>query len=267
MPLPHPFERYDLDPRENAFLFDLDGTLLEIAPAPDAVRAPPRLIAALAALSRRADGAIAVVSGRRIAFLESILPGIDAPMAGVHGLELKLGGGHSAVLAEPGGGEGLVALRAALGPWLKARPGITVEDKGLAVSLHFRARPELEAEVEAFATAAATPASGLLIQRGKMVVELRPTGPSKGDAVAAIMALPAFVGRRPIYFGDDITDEHAFAAASALGGGGVFVGEQLRPTAAGAALAGPAAVLAFIETMARFDAALAEPAQGATRWR
>lgn len=168
----------------------------------------------------------------------------------MHGLELRLGGDGAAVRTEPGGGAGFVALRQALGPFLQARPGLTLEDKGLSIAIHFRARPDLQAEVEAFAARFADAAeTGLLVQRGKMVVEIRAAGPRKGDAVAAIMALPAFAGRRPLYFGDDVTDEHAFAAAAALGGAGVFVGPETQATLAAARLPSPAAVLAFIEAI------------------
>lgn len=247
-----PLTRFRPNPRDTAFLFDLDGTLIEIAALPEDVAPAPGLLPALKRLSGLSGGAVAVVSGRRIAFLERILPGLDAPMAGVHGLELRLGAEGAAVLAEPGGGEGLTELRKALGPWLKAHPGLTVEDKGLAVALHYRARPDLQAEVDAFATAAAAaPGAGLVIQRGKMVVELRAAGPRKGDALQAIMALPAFAGRRPLYFGDDVTDEHAFAAAAAMGGGGVFVGPPTQATLAESRLDAPADVLAFIEAVAR----------------
>jgi len=70
-----------------------------------------------------------------------------------------------------------------------------------------------------------------LLQRGKMVAELRPAGADKGDALKALMREPRFMGARPLFVGDDLTDEHAFAAAAELGGAGILVGPP-RETAA-----------------------------------
>jgi hypothetical protein len=82
---------------------------------------------------------------------------------------------------------------------------------------------------------------GLTVQDGDMVVELRAEGPDKGGAVEAFMAEPPFAGFRPVFVGDDLTDEHGFAAARARGGFGVVVGAR-RPTAALYALSDVGAV-------------------------
>ena len=65
---------------------------------------------------------------------------------------------------------------------------------------------------------------GFAVQRGAMVAELRPAGATKGDALKAFMTEPEFAGARPLFVGDDLTDEHGFAAAAALGGAGMLVG-------------------------------------------
>ena len=70
------------------------------------------------------------------------------------------------------------------------------------------------------------------VQRGAMVVELRPTGATKGDALKAFMVEPEFIGARPWFVGDDLTDEHGFAAAAALGGAGILVGPERESAAA-----------------------------------
>src|SRR3546814_12002490 len=91
--------------------------------------------------------------------------------------------------------------------------------------------------------------SGLEIQKGKMVVELRPGGADKGDAVRAFMAEPEFAGARPVFVGDDVTDEHAFEAVAEMGGAGILVGPQRR-SAAGYRLNDVAAVAAWLQEAA-----------------
>jgi trehalose 6-phosphate phosphatase len=88
--------------------------------------------------------------------------------------------------------------------------------------------------------------TGLRVQRGAMVLELRTPGMDKGAAVRAFMAETPFVGARPVFIGDDLTDEDGFAAAEALGGFGVLVGPE-RVTRARRRLTSPAAVLDWLE--------------------
>src|SRR6185369_6443280 len=101
--------------------------------------------------------------------------------------------------------------------------GLIVEAKPLSIALHYRRAPALEERILAFMRALAR-RPGFMLQRGKMVAELRPAGADKGDALKALMREPRFMGARPLFVGDDLTDEHAFAAAAALGGAGILVG-------------------------------------------
>ena len=73
--------------------------------------------------------------------------------------------------------------------------------------------------------------TGFALQSGAMVAELRAHGATKGDALKAFMTEPAFAATRPVFVGDDLTDEHGFAEAAALGGAGILVGPE-RATAA-----------------------------------
>ncbi|HYD36393.1 MAG TPA: trehalose-phosphatase, partial [Allosphingosinicella sp.] len=116
------------------------------------------------------------------------------------------------------------------------------------VALHYRLAPERGRAVEEFAEKLAL-RFGLALQRGKMVAELRPHGADKGGAVRRLMAEPPFAGARPVFVGDDLTDEYAFEAASALGGEGVLVGPP-RPTAARWRLDDVARVTAWLEAAA-----------------
>jgi trehalose 6-phosphate phosphatase len=183
-----------------------------------------------------------VVSGRTLADLDRILERQVVPLAAVHGLVRRDPAGRVLKGARPAGlSRALAAFRAFAG----RHPGLIVEDKELSITLHYRQAPEwaVAAEAEARKLAAET---GLEVQPGKMVMELRAAGPDKGDSVRAFMADPGFAGAVPIFLGDDLTDEAGFAAVAALGGFGVLVGPA-RATAARFRLADPEAALAWLE--------------------
>ncbi len=213
---------------ENAALFlDFDGTLVELAESPDGIRVSPALASLLQRLLKRLQGRVALVTGRSISGLERHLSCSGLAVSGSHGLELRLADGR----ALP------IAVRHDLGParerlQLLAQhvPGLLVEEKPFSVALHYRRVPEQAQRVADIVTALAGQ-SGLEVQKGKMVIELRPPGADKGDAIRAFMTEPEFAGARPLFIGDDMTDEHAFVAAADLGGAGILVGPA-RPTAA-----------------------------------
>jgi trehalose 6-phosphate phosphatase len=190
-------------------------------------------------------GALAVVSGRGLENLDRILQGAPQAVAAVHGLVRRRADGTiAAANAEPVSAWVLARLAAAC----DAHAGLRVEDKRLAVALHFRAAPELAELCETLATQLALE-SGLAVQRGDMVVELRAPGATKAEAVAAFMAEPPFRGRTPIFVGDDLTDEDGFAGAERSGGYGVIVGAR-RPTRARYGLADVEAALAWLSAQA-----------------
>ncbi len=213
---------------DNAALFlDFDGTLVELAEAPDAIRVSPGLAPLLERLLKRLEGRLALVTGRSIGGLERHLSCSGIAVSGSHGLELRLADGR--VLPVPVRHD-LGPARERLGRLAQEVPGLLVEDKPFGVALHYRRAPEQAGRVADMMTALEGQ-SGLEVQKGKMVIELRPPGADKGDAVRAFMMEPDFAGARPLFIGDDMTDEHAFAAAADLGGAGILVGPP-RPTAA-----------------------------------
>jgi len=208
---------------ENAALFlDFDGTLVELADAPDRIRVPAGLAPTLERLRRRLGGRLAIVSGRSLADLERHLPLHGIAFSGSHGLELRLANGTSLPLSVP---IGLDDVRARVEAFAAGAPGLIVEEKPAGIALHYRLAPRQAARADAFMTALAK-ARGFDVQRGAMVVELRPNGATKGDALKAFMTEPEFIGARPLFMGDDLTDEHGFAAAADLGGAGVLVGPE-----------------------------------------
>lgn len=205
-----------------AFFFDFDGTLAEIATRPEAVRVVADVPVALQALSQRNDGAVAVISGRPIAEIDQHLSPAILPAAGVHGVEHRDGSGRLTHLPIPG----LRAAAAALRAWCVDHPGARLENKTGALALHYRGADALEAAcLAAMADARdAVPTVPMVLLHGKKVVELKPAAADKGRAVRVFMAESPFAGRRPWFFGDDVTDESAFETVQAMGGVGVKIG-------------------------------------------
>ena len=230
-------------PREPVALFlDMDGVLAPLAPTPDAVVADPRRTAVIARLVKALDGRVAIVSGRTLEEIDRIADHASPAAAGVHGLVRRRANGDVTTFAPS---PGVARAAEAITAFAAERPGLLVERKGVAVGVHYRQAPQYEAEVLALAhDLAAT--HGLSIQPGVLVVELKTPGADKGSALTAFMSEPPFKGARPIMLGDDLTDEHGFLAAEALGGFGVLVGPP-RETAARFGLSGPDAVLDWLE--------------------
>jgi len=209
-----------------SLFLDFDGTLVDIAATPDAVSVDAALRAMLGRLSLALDGRIALISGRSAGEIRALI-GDGVTVAGSHGLEILGADGRLDAPARPPELSGVHAAMARLAAdW----PGVLVEDKPLGVALHFRQCPGAEAACRTLATALAAE-TGLRLQPGKMVFELRAQGGDKGAALRRLLAAPAMAGRRPIFLGDDLTDEPGFAAANALGGAGVLVGAAGATTA------------------------------------
>jgi trehalose 6-phosphate phosphatase len=228
-----------------ALFLDFDGTLIELAETPDAITVAPSLGPLLERLRERLQGRLAIVSGRAVADLDRYLPCRDIALSGSHGLELRLADGTQVPLHLP---RGLDEVRGEVHGFAGERDGLLVEEKPAGVALHYRLAPDQEQAVAGFMETLAGRHS-LVVQRGQMVVELRPPGADKGDAVRALMGQDSFAGARPVFAGDDLTDEHAFEAVAAMGGFGMLVGPE-RPTAARYRLPSVAAVADWLEAAA-----------------
>jgi trehalose 6-phosphate phosphatase len=209
-----------------ALFLDFDGTLVDIADRPDAIIVDPRLPDALGRLRTRLDGALAVVTGRPIAVIDHYLSPQRLDVAGLHGLEHRLGG-----LLTPCRVEEHPRLRQAVErlrrDWVGV-PGILIEDKGCSVALHWRlaAADVAAAAAEAAEAAAAALGSDYRLQRGKAVAEILPASAAKGPVIARFLEDAPYRGRRPLFIGDDLTDEHGFATVNARGGFSVKVGRE-----------------------------------------
>lgn len=233
---------FRLDPRDALFL-DFDGTLAELGPDPDAIVLPAGTPEALAGLSARLGGALALLSGRDIRDLAARTPDGLWRLGG-HGLESMAPGASPPPVPAPPAEAVLAPLRAAT-----TIAGVRLELKGPVAALHYRAAPAAEEVCLAAARAAADRAPGLVAQAGKMVVEVKPAAAHKGTALRRLMQIEPFAGRRAVMLGDDTTDEDAIAAAQELGGVGVKVGAG--PSVARLRTPSPATVRAWLGREAR----------------
>ncbi len=242
------------DPAQVALFLDVDGTLLEFASHPDAVRASRTLPALLNALWHRLDGALAPVSGRALEQIDRLLGLPLGGAAGLHGAQWRDAQGTLRCHAHDA--DALESLRQDARALAAALPGVLVEPKPNAIALHFRNVPAAEPAVRRIAEELSVRAGArFTLQHGDHVIELKPAGIDKGAALERLMHAPPFARRVPWMVGDDHTDEHAFEAARSLGGSAIIVGER-RPTRADWALPDPAAVEAWLAALlARADGA------------
>ena len=238
------------DPDHLALFLDFDGTLVAIANRPDEVRLDPQTREALAQLNERLAGALAIITGREIAAVDRFLEPLHLSIAGVHGLMRRDAQGKTYASKFYSGLP--AAIERAVRPLLAKHPGLLVERKYGAVALHYRAHPELEqASIEAIETAVGQ-LEAIEIKRGKMVVEVKAIGGYKGAAVADFLKEKPFAGRRPVFAGDDVSDEDAFVVVNARDGLSIKIGPGA--TRASFRAAGTAE---FLEWLRRFTAQLA----------
>ena len=216
---------------EFAFLLDIDGTLLDLAPTPREVWVPPGLTSTLHRLHDRTNGALALVSGRSLNDIDLIFAPDQFPAVGGHGAEMRLSVDSEAVAthAPPMDKE----LKRRLAAIARLSPGILLEDKGYSLALHYRLAPHAEKAIyEAVALIRAElPDAPIEVLPGKCVCEIKPAGVDKATGVRELMSHAPFQGRRPIFIGDDVTDESVFAIMPDIGGLAFSVGRRAQGVA------------------------------------
>ncbi|MEX0955926.1 MAG: trehalose-phosphatase [Rhizobiaceae bacterium] len=214
----------EIDVPNTAFFFDFDGTLAAIVDDPEQVSVSAAVLGALGNLYEISGGALAIVSGRPIAALDRFLAPLTLPLSGVHGLESRDAAGQV-----QRGNYDRAALRQVtdrITAYAKNLSGLVVEEKPGSVALHYRQAPDLGNSAQQLASKLAAAIPGVRLMRGKMVVELRLGGRSKGDAVSDFMAAAPFRGRKPLFAGDDVTDEDAFSLVENMSGTGIKIGRE-----------------------------------------
>src|SRR6201998_1197909 len=216
---------------ETAILLDIDGTLLELKPTPREVFVPEGLTATLHGLIEKTSGAMALVSGRSLNDIDLIFAPDQFPAVGGHGAEMRLGSSDEAVAvhAPPLDKE----LKRRLATIAQLRPGIFLEDKGYSLALHYRLAPHAEKAIyEAVSLIRADlPNAPIEVLPGKCVCEIKHSGFTKATGVRDLMTHAPFRGRRPLFIGDDVTDETVFAIMPDFGGLAFSVGRLARGVA------------------------------------
>src|SRR6202171_3209992 len=216
---------------ECAILLDIDGTLLDLAPTPREVWVPPGLADALSGLLARTAGALALVSGRSLKYIDLIFAPEQLRALGGHGAEMRLSIDSEAVAthAPPMDKE----LKRRLAAIARLSPGILLEDKGYSLALHYRLAPHAEKAIyEAVSLIRADlPNAPIEVMPGKCVCEIKHSGFTKASGVLELMKHEPFRGRRPFFIGDDVTDESVFAIMPDLDGLAFSVGRRAKGVA------------------------------------
>jgi trehalose 6-phosphate phosphatase len=218
--------------RSIALLLDVDGTILDTADTPGSVVVSGSLLASLKELHTKCGGALALVSGRLIRNLDAVFAPLRLPAIGGHGAEMRLSGNdapqaqHVAPISD--------ALRTLIAEVAASDPRIILEDKGSSLAVHYRRAPQMEQllKTKIAAIISSIAVQDLEVMHGKAVIEIKSANFSKGEAVREMMRSPPFVHRKPIFVGDDTTDESVFKVLPMLGGVGYSV-ERLIPGANG----------------------------------
>lgn len=211
---------------QSALLLDIDGTLLDLMPTPREVWVPPRLSATLNGLLKRTSGALALVSGRSLNDIDLIFAPDVYPAVGGHGAEMRLSmdSEADAAHAPPMDKE----LKRRLAAIAKLSPGILLEDKGYSLALHYRLAPHAEKAIYESVSLirADLPNAPIEVLAGKFVCEIKHSGFTKATGVRELMNHGPFKGRRPIFIGDDVTDESVYAIMTDFSGLAFSVGSR-----------------------------------------
>ena len=207
-----------------AWFFDIDGTLIEIAPTPSSIVVNDALLHLISRLHSLTGGAVSLITGRAVSDVERFLPLPGIVVAGQHGLEMR--NSRSEVSLEEPSNADMDSIELLLRDVAKRHSELIVENKGSSIALHYRQAPRLGGYAHrVMRDVRSKYAPGLMIQKGKRVVELKPVDADKGTAIEALMQIDPFRGRMPVFIGDDITDETGFALVNEMGGHSIKVGK------------------------------------------
>lgn len=243
---------------ERLWLFlDYDGTLADFAPTPEDIIPDEDLIKLIADLAAEPDIRVTIISGRRLAHIQSLLPVPGILIAATYGLELYTPDGETIDRLDYARIRPLLdALKETWGSLLAGRSGFFLEDKRWTLAIH--AKDAAEKEANGVIRQARQQANALLaressdlfrLQGGHRFLECGPRTADKKHTVKTILSTYPWADALLIYLGDDDKDEVAFEAVQEQGGIAIAVGERLRHSAANCRLAAPQAVRMWLKAL------------------
>ena len=213
-----------------ALFLDIDGTLLEIAEKPESVDVPEGLKQVLNDLENCLDGALAFVSGRSISDVDRLFEPLKLPTSGKHGLERR----DSFRKIHQGrfrNSKDFTNIKKVLKTFAIKNPGTVLEDKGKTIALHYRLKPNAGSHAKKLISNLNIDQNDLEVLSGKMVLEVKPRVFNKGTAISKFMMEYPFIGRIPIFIGDDVSDEAGFKTVNARGGVSICVNPEIKSAA------------------------------------
>lgn len=208
---------------KNAFFFDVDGSLTEIQPHPALVCLSAETRGLLARVFELSNGALALISGRSLADLDNLTAPVCFPAAGLHGAERRDISGirHETTLPPTM----LAHIQDQLEALIAENPGTMLEFKGTALAVHYRHAPQREGAITRQVKQIVAPFPAVSLQPGKCVLEVKPRGVNKGEAIREFMNEYPFKERTPVFIGDDLTDEAGFTVVNQYQGVSIKVGD------------------------------------------
>lgn len=222
---PDELERLTIEPEKTALFLDFDGTFIDIAPTPDAIRVTNRDKTLLGQLSKHHGGAVSIISGRNLHDIDKHLGDFEGTVSGGHGAELRRDAKQ--LPAVKCNFERLEHIKNAVQEFAAIDPRVLAEDKSFGIVLHYRQHPELEGKVRDFVKCLVGDDADFEVQQAKMALEIKPKGISKAIAIERIMKFKEFRRRTILFAGDDETDEIAFAWVNEQGGITIKIGDGM----------------------------------------
>ena len=216
------------DIQQVALFLDVDGTLYNIENSPSLIKPCFRLQKKLHNIRNRLGGALGLISGRSLDDLDRIFDNNKIPLAGNHGAQLRDTLRVKEYQADSGKIRGIAHKISEL---LNGQKNIEIENKGSNLTIHFRNSTMDRREINRIIMELVKCDPSLTFLKGKEVLEVKTLSHNKGTAISYFMRTKPFIKRRPIFIGDDETDEDGFETVNKKGGWSVRVGNHKRSKA------------------------------------